>query len=998
MPKFFVKHMSEIVNKIKELNPKQEKNQKEQRALKSLKKNIEKDLKHYKQLQLFQNKPSFWKDEDSDLGAQENDDNDYEESSDEQGALYQLQDANDRDDDESGGDDDDDDDDGGGGDEEKGSDDDDDDDDDDDEDDSSEEESTWSSWEDRRGELPDDDQDEDKDSDYDEDAEQKGGDGDAEKQERLGGGIFDLETLEKMAHRDFWVKKKKKKKGVSKKQQQRIAKQKAAEAKAEEDKDVDDEERSPKADKKAKSKKSKGGKIRDRVSKWSVNKVNEIFSDVLQNRGKSSVNREQIVQRLDELIKQCELHKAEQARLTVTSVLVSFYFDTASRKTTGMSGSRWRKTRTLLTGMLKSLIENIDSLRVSQDADIRLTLKDDDDKTDDNRDANLDWMAALNTIGGDDGNNNSIRPKPAGGDDATSEKAFGDTGGFSVIQLNKKKKLDPNYQWIHGNLLSYIKKLTNNLWANLKSLEAKSEQYKKRMKDAKALLKTYKTAVKYFGKLNDRKTQSEIEVLWMSVIHADYAEKYDQLKIKIDEEKKNKLKKKQVENGEIVKIDEKKKKKPKIPNLSTEFRGQKILNLPSTLIVNKAIFIFENGSTRNQTQAMLYLIYNMALHNRYELCRDLLLMSHLGSSSRIGSTNVELQILYNRALAQYAICSFSNGFWYSSMIILQELYSSNRIKILLAQGYIKAPIDNSTADQKNQEQLQQSRMLPQHFHINHDLLEASHLLSSLFIEIPNMISNAYNKSFIRNAYFRKVWHQYLRRDLRVPPENTKDYILTTGINMQNGEYQTCKSIIKKLKLWENIKHPHYVKKKVFSTMKRECLRCYLYRYGCVYKTISIKRLSEMFELSQSHTIQFISKLIITAGSDSKFASLDEITNCVVMHQSPPMPIQRTALEYSDKLSFLIEQNEKLLGIYSKYSSFGTGRGKFKGKGGNKNDDQNNDKSGKDKHKKKKNLGNRRFTRSGNQQNNRPQQSQNNRQKFGVNRQIRASIRSIRPRK
>ena len=343
---------------------------------------------------------------------------------------------------------------------------------------------------------------------------------------------------------------------------------------------------------------------------------------------------------------------------------------------------------------------------------------------------------------------------------------------------------------------------------------------------------------------------------------------------------------------------------------------------------------------------MLYLIYSMALHHRYALCRDLLLMSHLGSSSRIGAANIELQILYNRALAQYAICSFCCGYWYSAMIILQEMFGSKQIKILLAQGFVAAPLENAPAELIKQEQTQQARMLPPHFHINHDLLEAAHLLSSLFIEIPNMINNSYNKSFIRNQFFRRIWHQYLRRDLRVPPENTKDKILTVGINMQNGEYETCRKMISSLKLWENLKHPRFVKKKVFSMIKRECLRCYLYRYGSVYHSISIDRLSQMFSMSKSHTKQFISKLIITAGNDAKFASLDEMTECVVIHQSPPMPIQRTALEYSDKLSFLIEQNEKLLGIYSRFGrgqSGGTGAkwkgGKEGGEGGQQKGEQ-----------------------------------------------------------
>eukprot|EP01083_Nonionella_stella_P135838 413205_1 len=105
-------------------------------------------------------------------------------------------------------------------------------------------------------------------------------------------------------------------------------------------------------------------------------------------------------------MEQCELHNAEQARLTVISVLISFYFDTASRKTTGMSGSRWRKTRGLISTMLKSLSKNINTFRVSNDADIRLILKetDDENKKEKDENSNLEWMKALE--GGDTNDNN----------------------------------------------------------------------------------------------------------------------------------------------------------------------------------------------------------------------------------------------------------------------------------------------------------------------------------------------------------------------------------------------------------------------------------------------------------------------------------------------------------------------------------------------------------------------------------------------------------------
>eukprot|EP01083_Nonionella_stella_P174501 605122_1 len=998
MPKFFVKHMLEIHDTLLTTDPAHEKNQKEKRALKSLQKNLRKDLKHFDQIELFEKRPDFWKDEDSDLGTEEHEDN-MEESEEDDNPLYSLQDTaqdtqetkeeKDENDDEEEEEDDDVEEE-----EDAASDEDDEDDDDDDDDeDESTGESSWSSW--SRGDENEEDKENDEDDDDDEshdeeddDAGDRKEDGEGDKEKAFGIEAFDEETLAKMRKRSFWIKKsKRKKKKLSEKAGKRLQKQQKLTEK--------DKRASADGDKEASDHKKRHKPKKRGPSKWGMKRIRETFQVVLTERGKSSVNRDQIVSRLDELIVQCELHSAEQARLTVISVLISFYFDTASRKTTGMSASRWRKTCVLLSTMLKSLSKNIDGIRMSNDADIRLSLGEGtgDDAAQDGADLNIDWMNALQSIKEEDDDEEARKPKEKKEKKKKKEVAMV-TPGVSVMA----SKLDANYQWVHGNILSFLRKLTDQLWTNLKALSGKAaagEQYERRKKNVHLLVAAYKKGVFYFGKLGDSNTESEIEVLAMSAIHADYNPKMDEL---------NEIKKRK---------NKKTKKKNKKTKLKLKFEGQEILNLPRCLVVRKAIFVFENGSRRCQTSAMLYLICFMGLHNRYELCRDLLLMSHLGSSSRIGASNVELQILYNRALAQYAVCSFCCGYWYSAMIILQELYASQRIKILLAQGYTKAHLETASAEQIKLEQLQQQRMLPPHFHVAHDLLETAHLLSSLFIEIPNMINNSYNKSFIRNPYFRKVWHQYLRRDLRVPPENTKDLILSCGIAMQNGEWSTCRDIINSLKLWKDCKHTRYVKRKVFSSAKRECLRCYLYRYGSVYHNISLARLAQMFELSEAHTKQFISKLIITAASQDQqpFASLDELTQCVVMHQTPPMPIQRTALEYSDKLSYFIEQNEKLLGIYSRYSSY-SGRGvssyKNKGKGGKfgkgKWDKRNDGKGGKggrgDGKDKMKRQNKSRFTRDsmgGHSKNTSSRQTNQSNVQFGRRQNTRTQLRSMRPR-
>merc|ERR1719461_1434446 len=253
--------------------------------------------------------------------------------------------------------------------------------------------------------------------------------------------------------------------------------------------------------------------------------------------------------RLESLIVQCELYEADQSLLTCISLLVSFYFDTTTRKMTGMSSLRWRKTRNLISKMIRTLIKNHKTMRMSNDADIRLhffdTQKDESMAPTEETQANVDWMNALK-----DESTESIRPKANASAD---KKLSSDLGGFSVINTARKKQLDKNFEWVYGNLLSFVKKLTVHLFDSLKTMNSKKEIYEQKMtKNVGLLLKTYKRASTYFGKLLDKALQCEVEVLAMSCIHNDYDETLDELKAQIDAKNVRKAKNASIEPSDVT--------------------------------------------------------------------------------------------------------------------------------------------------------------------------------------------------------------------------------------------------------------------------------------------------------------------------------------------------------------------------------------------------------------------------------------------------------------
>jgi translation initiation factor 3 subunit C len=92
-------------------------------------------------------------------------------------------------------------------------------------------------------------------------------------------------------------------------------------------------------------------------------------------------------------------------------------------------------------------------------------------------------------------------------------------------------------------------------------------------------------------------------------------------------------------------------------------------------------------------------------------------------------------------------------------------------------------------------------------------------------------------------------------------------------------------------------------------IQEEALRTYLFTYSKVYDSISVETLSELFELDKSTVHAIVSKMII---NEELMASLDEPTECMVMHRTEPSRLQSLSLQLSDKISQMVDNNERLL--------------------------------------------------------------------------------------
>ncbi|KIH56196.1 hypothetical protein ANCDUO_13625 [Ancylostoma duodenale] len=79
-------------------------------------------------------------------------------------------------------------------------------------------------------------------------------------------------------------------------------------------------------------------------------------------------------------------------------------------------------------------------------------------------------------------------------------------------------------------------------------------------------------------------------------------------------------------------------------------------------------------------------------------------------------------------------------------------------------------------------------------------------------------------------------------------------------------------------------------------------------YSTVYTTVSLEKLATLFELDKKQVHSVISKMII---QEELSATLDEPTDCLMMHRVEPSRLQMIALNLTDKLQQLADNNEQV---------------------------------------------------------------------------------------
>ncbi|KAF9925192.1 Translation initiation factor 3 subunit c, partial [Modicella reniformis] len=327
----------------------------------------------------------------------------------------------------------------------------------------------------------------------------------------------------------------------------------------------------------------------------------------------------------------------------------------------------------------------------------------------------------------------------------------------------------------------------------------------------------------------------------------------------------------------------------------------------TSLIHDLCVYLYKNANSLQRTRAMLCHIYHHALHNRFHVARDMLLMSHLQET--IHQADITTQILHNRTMVQLGLCAFREGMIKEAQTCLQDISGTGRVKELLAQG-LQAQRYGSVSPE--QEKLERQRQLPFHMHINLELLECVYLTCSMLLEIPAMAaagSNADSRKKIISKPFRRMLDYNSRQVFSGPPENTRDHIMGAAKALASGEWHKSKELMNAIKIWDLMPAADKIKEMLGRKIQEEGLRTYLFTNASYYSSVGLEALAKMFELPLAAVISIVSKMV---WNEELSASIDQVTNVVVLHHIEPTRLQSLALAFADKASGFVESNEKLL--------------------------------------------------------------------------------------
>ena len=322
---------------------------------------------------------------------------------------------------------------------------------------------------------------------------------------------------------------------------------------------------------------------------------------------------------------------------------------------------------------------------------------------------------------------------------------------------------------------------------------------------------------------------------------------------------------------------------------------------PDQIVTSLAEFVFENDSKELYTKAVIFLVYYQAINDNWVLSQRLMLTHRVQDT--IQQYSKEVQILYNRVLAQLGICAFRHGYLDIAHDTLLDLIANSRLKEHLAQGFNPRSLDS------DQEQVAMKFILPYHLHISVELIECVYMTAAVIREVPYMASKELET---KKRLISRLFHNQLKnreKQLIVgPPDSSRDYIIAAAYRMREGNWRLCCQLILNIRVWALFKREKEVKEMLKVKIKETTLETYLYGFSQAYSSISLTSIASKFELTETAVSRIVSQLIT---SHKLQASLDEPSRSIIIHSTQANRLQQLSMRLSEKLEVLASSNQDL---------------------------------------------------------------------------------------